>query len=128
MPSQGSVIARVYTSDAYLPLPGVPVVFSQIAQDNTRTLLAVRRTNSSGLTAPLYIQTPDVAQSLTPGSPLQPYATISIRASAPGYRAVAAEGVQIFPGVQTVQALQLLPVSPFDHDASTTVQEAPQNL
>ena len=128
MPSQGSVIARVYTSDAYLPLFNVPVVFRNFSPDGRGELLAIRMTNSSGLTEPLYVETPDVEQSLSPNSTPRPYASISISASAPGYNAISAEGVQIFPGVQTVQSLQLRPVSPPDHSLGTTVIEPPQNL
>lgn len=128
MSSQGSVIGRVYTSDAYLPLYDVPVIFFQSTPDGSNTLLAIRRTDASGLTAPLYIETPDTEQSLLPGSPIRPYTTINISVSVPGYRALTAEGVQIFPGIQTIQDLQLLPVSPLEHGTSATVQEQPQNL
>ncbi len=55
--SQGTVIARVYTSDAFLPLANVPVTFTQLQPDGSRKLLAVRLTNSSGMTAPLPVET-----------------------------------------------------------------------
>jgi len=128
MPSQGSVVARVYTSDAILPLYNVPVVFYQDTPEGAKTLLAVRRTNSSGLTEPLYIATPDIEQSLSPNGTIRPYATVNIRVSLPGYGALSATDVQIFPGVLTFQDFQLFPVSPLDHTFSTTVQEIPQNL
>ena len=128
MASQGSVIARVYTSDAYLPLQGVPVAFTQTTADGERKLLAVRMTDSSGLTAPLFIDTPDASESLTPGSTLRPYATVDIRTAFPGYNSVSAEGVQIFPGVETIQGLQLRPVSNAEQDESITFPGSSQNL
>lgn len=128
MASQGSVVTRVYTSDAYLPLRNVAVIYRQTTQEGTNTLLAVKNTNISGLTEPLYIETPDLEQSLTPGSMLKPYTTISITVSAPGYNTATAEGVQIFPGVQTLQGFQLRPLSSFDLAGSTIVKEPPQNL
>ena len=128
MASQGSVIARVYTSDAYLPLQAVPVSFTQILPDGSRQLLAVRMTDNSGLTSPLFINTPDRSESLTPGNTLRPYATIDISTSAPGYSSVTAEGVQIFPGVETIQGLQLRPVPTSDRGEFTTVPGSTQNL
>ena len=110
MASQGSVIARVYTSDAYLPLRDVPVVFTQVQPNGDRSVLAIRYTDTSGLTAPLYIQTPDSSDSLTPGAALQPYASVDIQVEYPGYGGILAEGVQIFPGVETIQGLQLRPL------------------
>ena len=123
--SQGSVIARVYTSDAYIPLPNAPVIFSTVHTDGTNELLAIRNTNTSGLTAPVYVETPDASQSLSPGLSLKPYATITIQASYPGFRSVRADGVQIFPGVETIQGLQLQPITPAQAEEPTTF--LPQN-
>ena len=128
MSSQGSVIARVYTSDAYLPLANVPVTFTKVAPDGKRTLLAVRMTDSSGLTAPIYVDTPDPAASLTPGAALQPYATVNISASYPHYNSLTAEGVQIFPGVETIQGLQLRPVSAADQEEAVVFPTQFQQL
>lgn len=126
--SQGSVIARVYTSDAYLPLQGVPVVFMQALPGQQRKLLAIRMTDSSGLTAPLFLETPDLSSSLTPGATPKPYAVINIRAFAPGYNSITAEGIQIFPGIETIQGLQLRPVSPSEQDTLVTLPGNEQNL
>lgn len=128
MASQGSVIARVYTSDAYLPLRGAPVAFTQTDEAGQSVLLAVRMTDSSGLTAPLFIETPNVSESLAPGSALRPYATVDIRVSFPGYSSVNAMGVQIFPGVETIQGLQLRPISAAEQDETVTFPESTQNL
>lgn len=128
MASQGSVVARVYTSDAYLPLYNVPVVFHMNSQDGQSELLAVRTTNSSGLTTPVYVTTPDPDQSLSPGPTIRPYTAINISVAVPGYNTVTAEGVQIFPGIQTIQALQLYPLSPSSANNMTVIPEPPQNL
>lgn len=126
--SQGSVIARVYTSDAYLPLQGAPVTFTQTSQDGQRHLIAIRLTDSSGLTAPLMIDTPDISESLSPGMPLQPYATVNIGVSYPGYSSIQAEDVQVFPGVETIQGLQLQPAAAVGQDYSVTFPGSSQNL
>ena len=126
--AQGSVITRVYTSEAYVPLRDVPVVYTQVDENGDNALLAVLSTDSSGLTEPFTIETPESSQSLTPGSVLRPYATINISVSAPGYRTVTAEGVQIFPQVQTIQGFQLRPIPREENGSSTTVPESTQNL
>ena len=122
------MIARVYTSDAYIPLRGVPVTFTLVLPDGSRQLLAVNRTDSSGLTEPVFIDTPDVSESLTPGVSARPYAAVDISADAPGYGTFEAKGVQIFPGVETVQGLQLRPrpISPGSYNE--TVEGPSQNL
>ena len=121
MASQGTVIARVYTSDAFLPLANVPVTFTQIQPDGSRKLLAVRLTNSSGMTAPLPVETPDAAESLAPGLMAKPYALVDISVEYPGYGGILAEGVQIFPGVETIQALQLVPLPSLSGEADQSV-------
>ena len=120
MPSYGSVIARVFTSDAYIPLRNVPVMFYQTADSGMTSLLALRYTNSSGLTEPIMVETPDPYTSLNPGTSVKPFSTLNIHASFPGYRSFSAEGVQVFPNVETIQALPLHPL------AADTQSEPPQ--
>ena len=129
MSSQGSVIARVYTSDAYIPLAGASVTFTQMLEDGSKKLLAIRQTDASGLTEPLFLETPDTAQSLTPGISIRPYATVDIQAEVPGYGGILAEGVQVFPSVETIQGLQLrpLPVTAYEN-GQITVPGSKQNL
>ena len=128
MASQGSVIARVYTSDAYLPLKNVPVAFTQSDQAGNQVVIALRMTDSSGLTSPLYLPTPELSKSLTPNSTLKPYTTVDIRVSYPGYSRINALGVQIFPGVETIQGLQLHPVLPQEQNEIVIVPDSTQNL
>lgn len=128
MASEGSIITRVYTSNAFLPLRDVPVIYTQISDTGQQELLAIRMTNSSGLTEPYFVPTPDTEQSLSPGSAIRPYALINISVSVPGYSAITAEGVQIFPGVETIQGLQLRPVPPSEHTSTATIPQSSQNL
>lgn len=127
MGSQGSIITRVYTSDAFIPLHGATVLYTTRLPDGTERLLSVKITDSSGLTAAYYTDTPEKIHSLHPGDPQQPFTRINIRVSLPGYESAVSEGVQIFPDVQTIQGFQLRPVashSPY----VTTVPQSSQNL
>ena len=126
--SSGSIITRVYTSDAYIPLRDVPVIYTQTSADGKRKLLAIRMTDSSGLTEPYFVETPDTASSLTPQNTLRPYSIINISVSPPGYSAVTAENVQIFPGVETIQGFQLRPLPATERDPITIYPEPPQDL
>ena len=125
---QGSVIARVYTSDAYLPIAQVPVIFTQTASDGTVKLLAVKSTDTSGLTEPLLIDTAERSDSLTPGSVIRPFITLNIMAQAPGYSSITAEGVQVFPGVETIQGLQLHPIVSGQSSTTQNIPESKQDL
>jgi hypothetical protein len=55
---KGSIVTRVYTSDAYLPLRDVPVIYTKIDDTGAQQLLSIQITDSSGLTAPFYLETP----------------------------------------------------------------------
>ena len=125
---QGSVIVKVYTSDAYLPLQNVPIIFSTNGHGDKSTPLAIRITDSSGITAPAYFDTPDISQSLTPSSYSKPYTLIDITAAYPGFNKVRAENVQVFPDVQTIQHFQLYPLSSSDPNTSIIYRESAQNL
>ena len=126
MASQGSVIARVYTSSAYIPLQNAPVTFLQTREDSHDQLLAFRYTNSSGLTDPVYVTTPDASQSQSPGLSANPFAVVDILVSYPGFRSVRAEGVQIFPKIETIQDIQLQPESGITSDQPQIIRPRPQ--
>ena len=125
---KGSIITRVYTSDAYLPLRDVPVIYTKTNENGMQELLSIQITDSSGLTAPFFLDTPERSQSLSPNETARPYELINIFVSPPGYNAVTAEGVQVFPDTQTIQGFQLYPVSPDEHTTSETYRETVQNL
>ena len=129
LPSQGSIIARVYTSDAYIPLQDAPVIFTATGADGEKNLIAIRNTDSSGLTAPVYVDTPDPDQSLTPGLSLKPYASVDIQASYPGFQSIQTIGVQVFPGVETIQGLQLQPINAYgENEPSAVLPQGAQDL
>ena len=106
---QGSVVARVYTSDAKIPVQGATVIFAKIAEDGQRELLAVRLTNYDGYTDPIFVDAPPLAasQNYTPGS--DAYSIISITAEDTNYGRILVRNAQIFPDTETVQEFMLVP-------------------
>ena len=106
---QGSVVARVYTSDAKIPVQGATVIFTKIAEDGQRELLAVRLTNYDGYTDPIFVDAPPLAasQNYTPGS--DAYSIISITAEDNNYGRILVRNAQVFPDTETVQEFMLVP-------------------
>lgn len=108
MASYGSIAARVFTSEARIPIVGAAITFTRPGADG-ETLLAVRLTNFDGLTEPVDISAPDAAesQSYSPGA--VPFAQVDVAVEAEFYDRVLVRGAQIFSDTQSMQNLQLIP-------------------
>ena len=112
MASAGRLSVRVYASQAELPLEGATVVVTQLGRGGKYRLLSVQATDSSGLIAPVEIPTPAVGESTHPvygGEAV--CAVCSVWAEHPGYVMLQVNGVQVFPGVETVQEMELIPLA-----------------
>lgn len=125
MPAIGYIQARAFTSRARLPLEDTAV---SVVDDNGR-LLGIRTTNSSGLTTPIRLEVPELAQSQTPGSG-KPFVTVNLYARAEGYEQVLVRGIQVFADTVTTQELQLVPLSelPGSWKQVAVFDTPPQNL
>ena len=109
MSAQGYLQVHVYTSRANLPLSGVSVAVSGRSENGGRTLFGFRFTDSSGNTDILRLSTPDLSDSLSPNQTVG-FSDVDVAADLPGYERVLVEDVQIFPGITTLQDIQLLPL------------------
>ena len=103
MQETGRLIFRVYTSDADLPVEGATV-----------RLLGIRVTGSSGETDPVEIAAPSLSLSQTPENTVQPWTGLSVMVEHPDYERVTLQGLQVFPGIETIQTVRLLPLRRFD--------------
>lgn len=111
MPNRGSIVARVYTSAAQLPIAGAPVWFTARNAYGGKDLVAFRLTDADGYTAPVSIVTPDdTGVTLQPGSGV-PYAAVTITTELAGFDRIVVEDAQIFTNTKTVQELMLVPSS-----------------
>lgn len=109
MSAQGYLQVHVYTSRANLPLQGAAVAVSRRRADGSYDLLSYQTTDSSGNTKRLAIEAPDRDGSLNPEQP-GGFSDVNIAVDYPQYERVLVEDVQIFPGITTLQDVQLLPL------------------
>ena len=109
--ASGTVISQVRTSDAYLPVENATVAYYQTDDGGRKRLVGLRKTDPSGKTAPIELDTPGFSASQQPeetGDP-NPYRTVDVVADHPDYNRVRILGVQVFDGVVTYQDIMLLP-------------------
>ena len=112
MASTGTIEFRVFTSNANLPVEGAVVIVREQALPGA--LLGILVTDSSGMTRPLTVDAPDVSLGQTPEETLQPWVDLQVLIEHPEFEEVSLTGVQLFPGVLTVQNVQLIPDQQID--------------
>ena len=134
MASIGTIVTRVYTSRAQLPVPGATVAVTQRAGGGRHTLLALRVTDENGRTAPIRVATPEPSASESPGTEslieVEVEANVTFEVEVPGYEMLLVENVQVFPNTETLQELELIPL-PEQTSSSTRgeiVDIPPQDL
>ncbi len=127
----GRLNVRVYTSRAQIPIEGATVVVTGKGKNGKLKLLSIQTTDSSGGIQPIEIATPMASESTEPEhNGLPPFAVCDVWAEHPGFAMLVVENVQIFPGVETLQAMVLSPLAEGGNSLmETDVQETPvQNL
>ena len=107
LPSTGYIQVHAYASNARLPLRDVAV---RIADMNDSTI-ALRLTDRSGTIIPVEISVPDVSAGQTPDTGIIPFTRVNIYARLENYERIEAKDVQVFPGVVTLQNLEMIPLS-----------------
>lgn len=124
MAATGTILTRVFTSRAQIPVIGATVAFTQRGTEGRHALLALRVTDANGRTAPVRVGTPDPSASESPGT-VEPFAVCDIWVEAPGYELLVMENVQIFPNTQTLQELELIPLP---EQTAALLPENPVNI
>ena len=124
----GTLISRVRTSDADLPIENAAVAYYKAAPGGVKRLVGLRMTDRSGATQPISLNAPDASASLQPdaaGDP-EPYGVVDIVADHPDYNRVTVRQVQVFDGILTTQEIFLVPSPGIGVDAfSDTVYDTP---
>ncbi len=104
----GFLKVQTVTSRAELPVAGATVTVSRLGVDGSRELLSLQRSDESGMTASIPIQTPELDNSLRPDQ-AQGWTDVQVGGSHPNFDGIVVRDVQIFPGVTTLQKLVLVP-------------------
>ena len=118
--AHGTIVARVYTSNAMLPIAGAAVAFTRRNAAGRSELLAFRITNYDGYTEPVTVDTPEQNGTTLASSGRNPYAQVTLAVDQPGYDRVIVTGAQVFTGTQTLQELMLLPTPSLPETYSRT--------
>lgn len=123
---QGTLAFRIFASNAYIPIEGATVAVR--SEDTPPKLLALRITDKSGETTPIMIDTPDRAMSQAPENQEKPWTSLTVLVEHPDFERVTLKGVQVFPGVTSLQSIQMIPVLEFDPEYANaqTYQFTPQ--
>lgn len=130
MPQTGSLTVRAFTSQAQLPVPGATVIISGPSEDGRRNVLSIQTTDSSGTTKPIQLAAPDLSLSEEPGG-AAPFSDYALVVEHPDYYLATFEQLQVFPGVETVQNVPLMPLpqpASGDGDTASPVVVTPQPL
>ena len=129
MPQTGSLIVRVFTSQAQLPISGATVIISSRAADNRHNVYSIQTTDSSGSTKAFQLDAPDLSLSEAP-SGAAPFSDYSLVVEHPEYYLATFEKLQVFPGVETVQNVPLVPLPQpsAGEDSAEPVVVTPQPL
>ena len=128
MTQSGTLLVRVFLSDAQIPIPGAIVVISRPESSGKQKLLSIQLTDQSGVTPPVVLNAPDPASSLTPGNNGSAYSNYTLVVEHPDYQLAVFDNLQVFPNVETIQDVPLIPLSPNGRVEDNTVTVTPQPL
>ena len=109
MPQTGSLLVRTFVSRAQIPVPGATAVVAVAGEDGHHQILAVRITDESGIAGPFELPAPDVSSSLSPNM-AHPFSSYMLLVEHPNFELATFLDLQIFPGVQTIQDVPMVPL------------------
>ena len=110
MTRSGSLVVQVYVSRAQIPVAGATVVITQHAGNGKQKVLSLQETDRNGNIRPVTIPTPPIQESVQPNGSETPFTACSIWVEHPLYEVLLIEGIQIFPGVESIQMVELNPL------------------
>ncbi len=106
MSCQATLIFQLYTARGGQPVANARVVVTDPETGATRTMT----TNSSGRTPELCVTAPPASISLDPDAQELPYKAYNAAIQASGFVPVTVEGIQVFDGIESIEALEMNPV------------------
>ena len=108
----GNLLVRVSTAGIFIPVEGADIRISG-ARDNNREIHYLLTTDQSGRAEVLPLPTPAVSFSQSPQSTAG-FSTYNIEVFKQGFYPVSFLNVPLFPGVTSIQQVELIPLPPYD--------------
>lgn len=112
--SEGKLKISLSAASGALPIADAAVQIRKIDGDETRTLLYLLKTDSSGETQTVDLAAPSAALSASPAQIEKSYAAYEVEIFKEGYYPMIAQNVAVFPGVTSLQSFALQPVTEQD--------------
>ena len=103
----GYLSINVTSADGAIPIGDATVAVRLIEEGGPR-IIAVLITDESGQTPEIIIATPPADLSLDPSPDTRPYSLVDVETTAFGYYSTANISVPIFPGVRSVQNVNMV--------------------
>lgn len=108
--SEGKLRIRAYTASGALPVENALVKIRGAEEDN-RLVAYTLVTDSDGLTPEVNLPAPSLEYSLSPDPAEAPYSIYDVEISAPGFYTKRISGLTVFPGVNSIQLVNMIPYS-----------------
>ena len=130
MATEGGFTARVYSSNAVLPIADAYVTVTRTNDEGGQELVAYLVTDRNGLTKSFMLPAPDISNSLSPGNNGNSFASYNVHVYHPLYYTTDVRNVQVFDGNSSTLPFELIPI-PEDKNPASEVERVditPQNL
>ena len=108
--SEGKLRIRTYTAGGALPVKNA-LVKIRGAEEENRLIAFTLVTDNDGLTTEVTLPAPNAEYSLSPNPTELPYSIYDVEISAPGYFTKRISGMTVFPGVNSIQLVNMIPRS-----------------
>ena len=119
MNESGYIVVTVKTAGGALPVENAVVT----VKDANGNILYVEFTDRSGRTPRLRVAAPPLANSESPGAAEPPFFSYNIETDKEGYASVRNLNVPIYPGITSIQPVEMLPLAEGSRNESVTFTE-----
>lgn len=128
MAQSGTLIVRTFLSSGQLPISDATVIVSTPDGNGRQKLLSILRTDQSGVAGPITLEAPNKSESLSPVHNGSAFSNYTLVVEHPDYQLALFDNLQIFPGVETVQDIPMIPLSANGRNESDLTTVTPQPL
>ena len=111
----GGLTVAVFTARGALPVAGATVTVTDGEGDGA--VLRTATTDRSGKTPRFILPSRAASESLSPDAKERPYAVYGIRVVKDGYYTHENSGVPVFAGVNSLQSVEMIPLSLYGSDS-----------